>query len=494
MDPTAPRSPTAPSEPAHGPSVAGTTGFPPPGTGPDSDGAAFGGALDPATLPSSLTDEAEVVLQSGVLMLGAGTSGLRVREVMRAVSSSVGIDRLSAQVTSTDIVVTVGRGIETRTLVGEIGSPGVNAHRIALLKHLAETLPGRCSPAEIAARLRAVERTRPLHPLWLLILLVALACASVTVLGGGGWREAVAVLPASALGFFALRRLQRWQINHLATVWVAAVASCGSYIGLASLITLLTGASSPRTAVGFIGAAIFLIPGFPLVTGGLDLGRLDLQAGVPRIAYAGMVLLAIALGVWVVAVIAGISPDPAPALATSTWLTWFLRVVASFLAVYGWAMMFNSPTGAAVTSGVVAVAGNLVRLALLDQGVSNHAATFVGGLLMGLLCALAGRWFRLEKIIMTVPTLLVLIPGSSALRTMLYFDASDVVLAVQNLVATGLAVVAMIAGLSVARMVTDPEWAFSRPELRDVRLARLRETLGFRRRSIRGTHASHPDQ
>ena len=437
-----------------------------------------------------LVRRSEVVRRAGVLMLGAGTSGLRVREVMRAVASTLGIDHLSAQVTSTDIVLTVGRGGRYRTLVGEIGSPGVNAHRIALLRELIESLPVTSTIADVTRRLQAVERPRPLHRLWLLTVLVAVACVSVTVLGGGGWVEAVAVLPASALGFAALRRLQAWQLNHLASVWTAAVVSCAGYVAFAQIVALAVGGPSPRQAVGFICAAIFLIPGFPLVTGGLDLGRLDLQAGVPRLAYAGMVLLAIALGVWVVAVVAGISPDPAPVLTGPLWLSWLIRVAASFFAVFGWAMMFNSPTRAAVTSGVVAALGNVVRLVLLDGGASNHAATFVGCLLMGLLCALAGRFLRLEKIIMTVPTLLVSIPGSSALRTLLYFDQRDVVLAVENLVATVLVVVAMIAGLSVARMVTDPEWAFTRPEISDVRVARLRRALGFGRRSMRSRNGS----
>ena len=56
--------------------------------------------------------------------------------------------------------------------------------------------------------------------------------------------------------------------------------------------------------------------------------------------------------------------------------------------------------------------------------------------------------------------------------------------------ATVLVVVAMIAGLSVARMVTDPEWAFTRPEISDVRVARLRRALGFGRRSMRSRNGS----
>ena len=66
--------------------------------------------------------------------------------------------------------------------------------------------------------------------------------------------------------------------------------------------------------------------------------------------------------------------------------------------------------------------------------------------------------------LMTVPTLLVMVPGSSALRTILYFDAGDVNRAVVQGIATMLGVVAMVAGLSAARMLTDPEWIFTRDD------------------------------
>ena len=65
---------------------------------------------------------------------------------------------------------------------------------------------------------------------------------------------------------------------------------------------------------------------------------------------------------------------------------------------------------------------------------------------------------------MTVPALLVMVPGSSALRTLLYFDSGDVNRAVAQGIATMLGVVAMVAGLSAARMLTDPEWIFTRDD------------------------------
>lgn len=414
--------------------------------------------------PRHLIRRSDVVLRAGIMMLGAGTSGLRVREVMRAVARTVGIGDILAQVTFTDIVLTVRRRGTFRTQVAEIAAPGVNAHRIALLMDLAHSLPQRATVAEVDAMLDEVERQPPLYPTWLLTLLVAMACASITVLTNGSWREVAAVLPASALAYWLHRTLSGLQLNHLAVVMTSAATATGLYLAFTRLLDLGLGGTSPRLAAGLICAAIFLIPGFPLITAGLDLTRIDLLAGVPRLVYAAMVLLAITIGVWVVVTVSGVSPDPVPALFGPAAVVWPALLAASFFAVFGWATMFNVPLRMAVASGLAALIGNVPRLLLLENGVKAHVATFIGCFLMGLLCALAARLFSMEKIIMTVPTILVSIPGSAALRTLIYFDQADPVQALENGVATVLAVIAMVAGLSGARMITDPEWAFTRSD------------------------------
>ena len=414
--------------------------------------------------PRHLIRRSNVILRAGIMMLGAGTSGLRVRQVMQAVARTVGIGAIHAQVTYTDIVLTVQRRRTFRTQVAEVPAPGVNAHRIALLQSFAHTLPERATVAEVDAMLDEIEQTPRLYRTWVLVLLVALACASVTVLTNGGWREVLAVLPASAAAYWLHRTLTRLQLNHLAVVMTSAVTATGLYVVFTRLLDFALGGPSPRMAAGLICAAIFLIPGFPLVTAGLDLTRIDLLAGVPRLTYAAMVLLSITIGVWLVVAVSGVSPDLVPALDWAPAWVWTTLLAASFFAVFGWATMFNSPLWTAVASGVVAMIGNLPRLLMLEAGVKPHVATFVGCFLMGLLCAWAARLFAMEKIIMTVPTVLVSIPGSAALRTLIYFDQADVVQAMQNGVATVLAVIAMVAGLSGARMLTDPEWAFTRSD------------------------------
>lgn len=433
--------------------------------------------------PKHLIRRSDVVLRAGILMLGAGTSGLRVRELMQQVASTVGVERLHAQITFTDIVLTVGRRRVFRTQVAEIPNPGVNAHRIALLQDLGNTLPARATVGEVDARLRVIEQTPRLYPEWVLVVLVAVACASITVLGNGGWREVAAVLPSSALAYWLHRRLSRWQLNHLAVVLTSAAVASGLYLGFSNLLTLALGTPSERTAAGFISACIFLIPGFPLVTAGLDLTRIDLEAGIPRLVYAAMVLLSITIGVWIVASFSGLSPDPVPAIGGHPAAVLTAQVLASFFAVFGWAAMFNSPLRMTIASGLIAAACNLPRLLMLDQGIKPHVATFLATFLMGLACAAVARVFGMTKIIMTVPVVLVVIPGSSALRTLLYFDQADVVSALASAVSTMLVAIAMIAGLAGARMLTDPEWAFTRPEPQTVAIARLRRLLAFGRGS-----------
>ncbi len=412
--------------------------------------------------PRHLIRRSDVVARAGILMLGSGTSGLRVREVMEAVASTVGLRRIRAMITYTDITLTVRRRNTFRTQVEEISAPGVNAHRIAMLKDFAARLPERATVAEVDERLTEIEKTPPLYPLWLLVPLVALACASVTILSNGGVREVAAVLPASALAFWMHRTLTKWQLNHLAVVLTSATVATGLYLAFTRLLDVAFESGSERMPAGLVCAAIFLIPGFPLVTAGLDLARIDLLAGIPRMVYAVLVLLAITIGLWIVATVSKASPDPVPAPEGNAALIWAGLMAASFFAVFGWAMMFNTPFWTAVASGAIAMIGNVPRLLLIEHGIKPHVATFVGCFIIGLLCALVAGLANMEKIIMTVPTLLVSIPGSAALRTLLYFDQSDVLSAVDSAVSTVLSVIAMVAGLAGARMLTDPEWAFTR--------------------------------
>lgn len=409
---------------------------------------------------NELIGKSDVVLKAGIMMLGSGTSGLRVRELMESLARSLGLATLHTDITYTSITMTVGLGGVFHTRVAEVPRPGVNAHAISVLQDLGNSLPATISVDALKAKLKAIKETPALYPQWILVILVSLACASITVLNNGGLREVFAVVPASAIAFWLNRKLTSKNLNHLVVVMLSAAVAAGLYLGFYQLIYETIGIPNNRIEAGFISAAIFLIPGFPLITAGLDLTRVDLAAGIQRLTYAFLVLLSITIGIWIVSTVVGLSPDPVPQIQGNQTLWWIAMVLAGFFAVFGWAAMFNSPPVTAFASGVIAAVANVGRILLLQNDVSVHVATFFACFVMGLACAVAAKAFNLTKIIMTVPTILVVIPGSSALRTLLYFDQADLFSALLSGVSTVLVFIAMVAGLAGARMLTDHEWAF----------------------------------
>lgn len=79
-------------------------------------------------------------------------------------------------------------------------------------------------------------------------------------------------------------------------VAVAALACTGMLrlIGLFDPIAL-------QHDTAYIGAMLFVIPGFPLITGGLDMAKIDFPSGVQRLTYVLCIILMATLAGWMVA-------------------------------------------------------------------------------------------------------------------------------------------------------------------------------------------------
>ncbi len=79
-----------------------------------------------------------------------------------------------------------------------------------------------------------------------------------------------------------------------------------------------------------------------------------------------------------------------------------------------------------------------------------------------------------------------MIPGASMYRFIYFLNIGDLGLAARNLLDAGLVVIAIGAGLAVARMVTDPEWLYDRRHPRFHR----RHLIGRTQRAILGVQAA----
>lgn len=412
--------------------------------------------------PVELIRHSGAILRIGRLALSAGTGSYRVKSHMARVGRALGLDRVEAHVTLTEITATSHRGPIFRTELTEVRSVGVNADRMSELERFAGTLPPSIDVADVDHELDRIS-TKPLlygalgNALW-----TGVACAAFAFLNHGGPVECGAVFLAAAGGQAVRRALFHRGVNQFGVTMLAAAVASLLYLGLVFGLGNVVDITGSHEA-GYISAVLFLVPGFPLVTGALDLAKLDFSAGLARVSYAIMILASAALAVWGVSSLAGVDPNASlQPMDLSGPLFFVLRAVASFCGVLGFAVMFNSPWRMGLIAATIGMIANVGRLYMVDAGVVPQAAAAAAALVVGVLAAWIAPTQGIPRVTLSVPGVVVMVPGAMVYRAVNGFNGGDITAAIENVVDAGLVIVAIVIGLAVARMLTDKGWTFER--------------------------------
>lgn len=111
---------------------------------------------------------------------------------------------------------------------------------------------------------------------------------------------------------------------------------------------------------------LFIIPGFPFITSGIDLAKLDMRSGMERLMYSLIIITVATMTAWILAMVLGLKPMPFLPLKFALWQWIILRLLASFGGVFGFSILFNSPIRLAAAAGVIGAVSNTFRLELID--------------------------------------------------------------------------------------------------------------------------------
>ena len=354
------------------------------------------------------------------------------------------------------------RGGELVTVTREIGPPGIDAHRISGLERLANADHAGLTAQKLAAELDAIEAAPPLRSIATVAIGIGLASGAFSYLNGGDMLGTGVAVVAGGLGQALRALLFRRHGNQYAVTALCAVVTAGLYC--AAIASLGAGGFGPGHAAGFIFSVLFLVPGFPLVASLLDMVQHQPVAALSRLYYSIMVLLAAAIGLSAVAAIAGLGATPAapPAPYGVDATTLALRALASLLGGFGFAVLYNSSGRTVLIVGALSLAGNDLRLALHDLGMPLPPATFFGALAVGLLASLAQARLGEPRIVLTVPSIIMMTPGLYAFQTIVFLNQGKVLDAISAATVCCFAVGAMAMGLAAARFVTERQWRLER--------------------------------
>lgn len=97
-------------------------------------------------------------------------------------------------------------------------------------------------------------------------------------------------------------------ITLLACVAVSVMVACLSYTLSFHAMELLFNVAA-RHEAGYIGAMLFVIPGFPFITSGLDIAKMDMRSGLERLAHAIVIIGVATLVGWVTALVVHLQPE-----------------------------------------------------------------------------------------------------------------------------------------------------------------------------------------
>ena len=317
-------------------------------------------------------------------------------------------------------------------------------------------------------RLDLIESRKPLYSPAFAGFASAVACASFVFLLGGGPYDMIGAFVGAGLGHWLRRKLFAHHLNQFFVTFVCVALAALACTGTLRLIGLLDPIALTHDTA-YIGAMLFVIPGFPLITGGLDMAKIDFPSGIQRVAYVLCIILMATLAGWGVAMIVHLNPTGFEPLGLNPWVNTGLRAVTAFLGVWGFSIMFNSPQRMCLVAATIGMITDTLRLTLVDFGVPAEAGAFIGALLAGLLAAgwrtavhngLLPPHLGYPRICLTVPSIVIMVPGLYMYRAMFYLGQFDTLHALDWAFRAFMVIICLPIGLVMARVITDKSWRY----------------------------------
>ena len=309
--------------------------------------------------------------------------------------------------------------------------------------------------ASIHKELDTIEHIPSFYSSAKLGLAAALACSAFTFLLGGGVIEMLLVFIAAGIGNYIRTKMIHRHFTLLLNISVSISVACLIYALCLKFAQVMFNVSSVHEP-GYICSILFIIPGFPFITSGIDLAKLDLRSGIERLTYSSIIVLVATVFAWIMALILNLTPSDFTPIHMNAVLRLVLRIIASFCGVLGFSFMFNSSLKMAGTAALIGCLANTLRLELVDfTAMPAAAAAFIGALTAGLLASVIKKNSGYPRITLTVPSIVIMVPGLYLYKAIYNFGIMSLSDAVTWFISAVMIIIALPLGLIFARILTD---------------------------------------
>ena len=398
--------------------------------------------------PRAQSDPAAVsfVLTLGRALHQHGESSQRLETALVAISDRLGLTDAQFFTSPTSILASFGPLGEQQTHMLRVEPGEVNLGRLAALEQVTRDVAlGVRSPAAGTDAVEAIVTAPPRYGRALGTLASTLLSAAACQFLGGGLREViVAGALGLGLGLFALLAEGRTRLGRIFEPLAAFLVSAAA-VGLAHVVGPVS------VLVATLAGLISLVPGLTLTTAMAELAARHLVSGTARLAGAFITFISISFGVAVGnrigTALFGVPLVAEPA-ALPEWTAYIALVVAPLCFTV---LLRAEPRDAIwiVAAGMLGVVGG--RLGAATLGV--ELGTFAGALAVALASSAYERFVKRTAVVVLVPGILLLVPGSVGFRSLTSLMERRAVAGVETAFSMILTAIALVAGLLIAEVI-----------------------------------------
>ena len=411
---------------------------------------------------SGLIEKASVIGRVGLIMLSCGTGAWRVRTSMNKLSKELHVTcTVDVGLMSIEFNCFDGKDCVSQSL--SIANTGVNTSKLYRMEQFVDNFPkedAHLTGEEIHKRLDEIEKIHTLYSPVKLGLAAALACCGFTFLLGGGPIEMLFAFIAAGVGNIVRTKLIKHHFTLFLNIAASISIACLVYAICFNVAESVLGIAHVHEA-GYICSMLFIIPGFPFITSGIDLAKLDLRSGLERLTYSIIIILVATMFAWIMALLLKLQPQDFTTIHMSKILLLVLRIITSFCGVFGFSIMFNSSIPMAATAACIGAVANTLRLELIDfTHMPYSVAAFIGALTAGLLASFIKSNNGYPRISLTVPSIVIMVPGLYLYRAIYNFGIMSLTEAVSWFSLAIMIIMALPLGLIFARILTDKTFRY----------------------------------